>query len=294
MSRDNLRLGALFMLGSALMFSAMAALIKSVSLQLPTEMVVFFRSALGLAVLMPWLWHRGFHRLRTRRLGGQFIRALAGLAAMYCYFYALAHLTLAEATLLNYSTPLFVPFIAALWLKERIPAKLGWILAIGFAGVLFILKPGAGLFTPVALIGLASGVFAAVAMVGIRRLTHTDPAASIVFYFSAISTLGSAVPLIWAWRTPDPGLWGFLLLMGLVASLGQLMLTRAYACAPAAHVGPFSYATVVFAAFIGWAHWGEVPDAYTFLGAGLVALGGILAIRRLGRYSATEPVARAP
>jgi drug/metabolite transporter (DMT)-like permease len=289
MPRDNLRRGALYMLGSALLFSIMGALIKIVSTRLPNEMVVFFRSAMGLLVLMPWLWHRGLHRLHTRRFGGQLIRALAGLAAMYCYFYAIAHLTLAEATLLNYSTPLFVPFIAAFWLKERIPASLGWILAIGLAGILLILKPGAGLFTPVALIGLASGMFAAVAMVGIRRLTRTDSAASIVFYFSAISAAVSAVPLLWTWQTPDPGLWILLVLMGMVASVAQLLLTRAYACAPAAQVGPLTYITVVFAALVGWIFWGEVPDGYTVLGAGMVILGGVLAIRRFARFNTGEP-----
>jgi drug/metabolite transporter (DMT)-like permease len=294
MPRDNLRRGALYMLGSALLFSVMGALIKIVSVRLPNEMVVFFRSAMGLLVLMPWLWHRGLHRLRTRHFGAQAARALAGLAAMYCFFYAIAHMPLAEATLLNYSTPLFVPFIAALWLGERVPAKLGWVLAVGFTGILFILKPGLALFTPVALIGLASGMFAAVAMVGIRRLTRTEPAARIVFYFSAISTAVSAVPLLWAWQAPDPGLWLLLVLMGLVASLAQLLLTRAYASAPAAQVGPFTYATVVFAALVGWAFWGEVPDGYSLFGAGLVVLGGVLAIRRFGRISPVEPVVRAP
>jgi drug/metabolite transporter (DMT)-like permease len=294
MPRDNLRRGALYMLGSALLFAMMGALIKIVSTRLPNEMVVFFRSALGLLVLMPWLWHRGLHRLRTRHFGAQAARALAGLAAMYCYFYAIAHMPLAEATLLNYSTPLFVPFIAALWLGERVPARLGWVLVVGFAGILFILRPGLALFTPVALIGLSAGVFAAVAMVGIRRLTRTEPAARIVFYFSAISTAVSAVPLLWAWQTPDPGLWVLLLMMGMVASLAQLLLTRAYASAPAAQVGPFTYATVLFAALAGWVFWGEVPDGYTFLGAGLVVLGGVLAIRYFGRYAGAEPVARPP
>lgn len=292
MSRDNLRRGALYMLGSALLFSVMGAIIKHVSVRLPNEMVVFFRSAMGLLVLMPWLWHRGLHQLRTRHFGAQAARALAGLAAMYCYFYAIAHMPLAEATLLNYSTPLFVPFIAALWLGEQVPAKVGWVLAVGFAGILFILKPGLALFTPVALIGLAAGMFAAVAMVGIRRLTRTEPAARIVFYFSAISTAVSAVPLLWAWQAPESGLWVLLVLMGLVASLAQLLLTRAYACAPAAQVGPFTYATVVFAALAGWMFWGEVPDGYTLLGAGLVGLGGVLAIRRFARYSPAEPIVR--
>jgi drug/metabolite transporter (DMT)-like permease len=285
-AHDDLRRGALYMLGSTALFATMGVLIKIVSARLPNEMVVFFRSFMGLLALLPLVWDRGGWRvLRTRHPGPHLTRALAGLAAMYCYFYAIAHMPLAEATLLNYSTPLFTPFIAYLWLGERVARGLKLAIALGFAGILLILRPGLSLFTPVALVGVASGVFAAIAMVSIRGLSRSEPATRIVFYFSAVSSAVSAVPLAWSWRTPEPGLWLPLVLMGLVASVAQLLLTRAYACAPAAQVGPFTYATVVFAAFFGWLFWSEIPDALSFAGAVLVGLGGILAIHRAGRYA---------
>jgi drug/metabolite transporter (DMT)-like permease len=286
MHSENLRRGAYYMLGSAALFSAMGALVKLVSASLPNEMVVFFRSAAGLLALLPWVWHRGgIATLRTRRLGGHLLRSSAGLAAMYCFFYAIANMPLAEATLLNYSTPLFVPFIAFLWLGERVERGVLAAIAIGFAGILLILKPGLGLFTGVALVGLVSGVAAAFAMVGIRRLARSEPVTRIVFYFTALSAAVSVVPLAWSWRTPEPSLWVPLIAMGVLASVAQLLLTRAYACAPAARVGPFTYATVVFAALHGWMWWGEVPDVLSVLGAALVGLGGILAIRRTGRLA---------
>ena len=279
---DNLKYGALFMVASGLLFASMATIIKIVSISLPNEMVVFFRSVIGMLVLLPWLWHRGWGVVKTRRLGLHLMRSLFGLAAMYCFFYAIAHIPLAEATLLNFSTPLFVPFIALLWLGEGVPHKLWWAIGIGFLGILFILKPGMALFTPVSLVGLASGIFAAVAMVGIRRLTRSEPAIRIVFYFTATSAVVSAVPLLWAWRTPDPALWFLLIAVGVLASLAQLLLTRAYVYAPAAQVGPFTYATVAFAAIAGWMLWNEVLDALSFVGAVLVCIAGILAIRRGG------------
>lgn len=283
--QHDLARGALFMLGSAALFAAMGGLIKIVSVRLPNEMVVFFRSAVGLLALIPWVWYRGgLNALRTQHPRRHLMRALAGLAAMYCYFYAIAHMPLAEATLLNYSTPLFVPFIAWLWLGEPVGRSLKVALAIGFAGIVLILKPGLSLLTPVALVAAAAGVFAAVAMVSIRRLSHSESTTRIVFYFTAISTVISAVPLAWSWRTPEPGLWAPLISMGVVASAAQLMLTRAYACAPAAQVGPFTYATVVFAALVGWLFWAEIPDVFSVFGALLVALGGVLAIRFAGRY----------
>ncbi|HYA38643.1 MAG TPA: DMT family transporter [Candidatus Methylomirabilis sp.] len=283
MHSENLRRGAAFMISSGLLFAAMGAMIKYIAAHLPNEMVVFFRSAMGLVALLPWIWRRGFGQLRTKRLHGHLTRGLAGLAAMYCYFYAIAHMPLAEATLLNYSTPLFVPFIAWLALKEKISHRLWAAIGLGFLGILLILKPGLSLFTPVSLIGVSAGVFAALAMTSIRELTRSEPTLRIVFYFSAVGTVVSAMPLAWSWQAPEPGLWMLLVGMGIVGSLGQLLLTRAYSYAPAAHVGPFSYSTVVFAAGVGWLFWGEVPDALSFVGAVLVCLAGILTIRIAGK-----------
>lgn len=272
------------MLGAAALFAGMGALIKHVSTSVPNEMVVFFRSAFGLVALLPWVWYRGGARsLRTRQFGKHLSRAFSGLAAMYCYFFAIAHMPLAEATLFNYSTPLFVPFIAYLWLREPVGAGLKVAIAIGFVGILFVLKPGPGLFEPVALVGLGSGIFAAVAMVSIRSLSHSEPATRTVFYFTAISTVVSALPLVWSWRTPGPELWVPLAAMGFMASGAQLLLTRAYAHARAAQVGPFSYSTPVFAALLAALFWREVPDLLSAVGAGLVVLGGVLAIRQAGR-----------
>jgi drug/metabolite transporter (DMT)-like permease len=292
MRTDDLRRGALLMVTSGMLFAAMSAMIKLVSTQLPNEMVVFFRAAIGLLALAPWLVPRGRHGLKTRHPGAHLLRGLAGLAAMYCYFYAIVHMPLAEATLLNYSTPLFVPFLAWLALGEGIARRLWTAIAVGFFGILLILKPGMGLFTPVALVGMASGVFAALAMVSIRRLTRSEPALRIVFYFSLVCTLGSAVPLLWSWQTPAPGLWVVLIAIGALASIAQFLLTRAYAHAPAAEVGPFTYSTVVFAALVGWFFWGEMPDALSFLGAVLVCVAGVLTIRYGGRR--TAPVAEMP
>lgn len=289
MHPHNLPRGAAYMLAAGLLFAATAAIIKNVSAQLPNEMVVFFRNLIGLAALAPWLVRRGPRHFATRHLGAHLMRALAGLAAMYCYFYAIARLPLAEAVLLNYSAPLFIPLAALLWVREPFSTRLWWPIGIGFAGIALILKPGLTLFTPVALLGLAAGVFSALAMAGIRRLAATEPATRIVFYFTLIATLISALPLAWRWQAPEPALWLQLLLIGLLSTAAQLLLTRAYAHAPAAQVGPFAYGIVVFAGLIGWALWAEVPDALSLAGALLVVFAGALTIRIAGRKAAPPP-----
>jgi drug/metabolite transporter (DMT)-like permease len=276
------------MVASALLFAAMGAAVKIASASLPNAMLVFARSALGLVALLPWLVRLGRRNLATRHLREHVLRGLAGLGAMYCFFYAIAHLRLADAVLLNYSLPLFMPFIESVWLHEPFPRRLWWGVGLGFLGVVVILRPGPGIFQPAALAGLAAALFAAVAQVGVRRLTRTEPSSRIVFYFGLISTAVSALPLVREWRTPAPALWLTLVALGVLATGGQLLLTEAYAFAPAARVGPFIYTSVVFAGvFDGWL-FGKLPDRYTLAGAVLIAFAGATVLK-LGAAAPRPP-----
>jgi drug/metabolite transporter (DMT)-like permease len=177
--------------------------------------------------------------------------------------------------------------VALVWLGERPPRRLWPAVLLGFAGIALILKPGMGLFTPAGLVAVLAGLLTAVAMTGVRGLTRTEPPLRIVFYFSLIATLVSSVPLAWTWRSPSAGLWGLLLAIGALASAAQVLMTRAYAHAPAAQVGPFSYAAVVFAGVAGWLWWEETLDVLSLAGILLVSIAGAWAIRR-------ENVALAP
>jgi drug/metabolite transporter (DMT)-like permease len=267
--------------GSSLLFAATGAAVKLASPSVSNEMAVFFRSFFGLIVLIPWLVRGGLGGLRTAYPRQQVTRALAGLAAMYCFFYAIAHLPLAEAMLLNYSSPLFIPFIAWLWLGEPIPEGIGWAIGVGFIGICLILKPGVGFFSPAAVVGLLSAVLTATAMVAIRGLARHEPTTRIVFYFGVVCSVASAPALLWGWQTPSARALALLVLVGVLATSGQLLLTRAYALAPAARIGPFTYSTVVFAALFGWLLWDEVPDGLSVVGAALVFAAGVLAIHVL-------------
>ena len=268
---------------SALMFAVTGATVKAASASLPHAEVVFFRSALGLVALIPWLLRRGLGDLGTAVPALHLLRGVAGVGAMYAFFYALGHLELATAVLLNYSAPLFIPFIAALWLRETVPSILRWAIPVGFMGIVLILKPGWGLLEPAAVIGLAAGMLAAVSFVSIRRLHASEPTTRIVFYFGAIATLVTTLPLPWIWVTPAPHLWGLLAAMGASATAGQMLLTHAYSMAPAAQVGPFTYSVVVFSTLIGWVVWSEVPGPLFVVGATLVVIAGVLAIHYRSR-----------
>ena len=204
---------------------------------------------------------------------------------MYCFFYAIAHLQLSEAFLLAATAPLFIPVIAHLWFREPISHMLGGAIVMGFIGIILILKPGFGVFQPTAIVGVAAGAFAALAMVTIRRMSATEPAIRIVFYFTVLGTLISAVPLIWSWQVPQPKIWWLLALIGLLAAVGQFLLTKGYSLAPAAQVGPFTYMNVLFASFFGWIFWGESLDVMTWIGAALICIAGIISTRQTMAYA---------
>ena len=206
------------------------------------------------------------------------LRALLGVFAMYCFFYALANLQLADGMLLKMTAPLFMPLIAAVWLFEKLGTKIWLAVGLGFVGVALILQPE-GEFNWIALVGLAGGMFAAGAKVTVRRLGQTEPTIRIVFYFSLVVMLIATIPLVWAWQIPTAREWGLLFLMGLFGTLGQLLLTRGYSVAAASQVAPFTYFSVVFAAVYGYLFWDETLDLGFIAGAVLIAIAGIVALR---------------
>ncbi len=270
--------GALFVSGASVTIAIIGALVKAVSVDLSLEMIVFFRSILTLVFLLPILF-RPHNRtsIRTTCFRFHILRSLAGLAGMYCFFFILARLPLAVAVLLNFTSPIFIPLIAYFWIKEPVPAPVRAAIFIGFVGVALILKPGSELFRPIAFLGILSAILVATAMVAIRRMSPQEPPHRIVFYFSLIAALISAVPLLWAFQLPRGQTLGLLVLISLLAVAGQLMLTKGYSLAPSARVGPFTYGSVIFSAIIGWLVWDEALDLLTGLGAILICLAGILA-----------------
>jgi drug/metabolite transporter (DMT)-like permease len=273
--------GALFVLGASFMFAMVGTLVKVVSVSLNNEMVVFFRNACSLIFILPWLaYSRPSGGIKTDCLRLHLLRSAAGLGAMYCFFYAIAQLRLSEAFLLASTSPLFIPLIAYVWMRERVTHSARGAIIAGFIGIVLILKPGFGIFRPSMLVALASGLLVALAMVTIRRMSFSEPTIRIVFYFTIFSTVISAGPLLWSWRMPLTGIWWLLILIGLLAAVGQFFLTKGYGMAPAAQVGPLTYGNVVFATINGWIFWGETMDLLTWVGALLVCMAGIITTRR--------------
>ena len=279
--KDQPAAGALCVLSASLIFAVMGVVVKVVSLSLTNEVVVFFRNFCSLFFILPWIWYSPpAGGVRTSYLPLHLLRSLAGLGAMYCFFYVIAQMQLSESFLLMSTAPLFIPIIAYLWINEPVERKVRGAVIIGFIGIILILKPGMGVFQPIAFIGLAAGLLGALAMVTIRRMSSSEPTIRIVFYFTVFGTVISALPLIWLWQPPKAEIWWLLVLMGLLAAIGQFLLTKGYSLAPAGKVGPFSYSNVIFAMLLGWLLWDESLDFLTWVGAFLVCVAGIVTSRK--------------
>ncbi|MFZ5891094.1 MAG: DMT family transporter [Myxococcota bacterium] len=275
------------MVAAALVFAAMSACVKLAARELPNTMVVFLRNLIGVLWLLPWLFGRSRPGFRTQRLGEHVLRAVAGIASMYCFFFAISRLGLAEALLLNYSLPLFVPLVERVWLGEATPPGIWRGLLLGAFGLCLILKPGASVFQPAALVGALSALLSAVAQVGVRNLTRSEPVRRIVFYFGFFSTLIATPPALYQWVTPALPLWPLLLALGLCAVFGQLFMTRAYSLAPAVRVGPFMYTAVIFAAAFDWLLFRKVPDLLSWAGVLCIVVASVLTLRL---RAAVQPV----
>lgn len=275
--------GAALLALSALLFSLMGVGVREVSASVNNESVVFFRNLVGVLFFLPLILLRGVAPLKTMRLKAHLWRTGYGLAAMYCFFYALAHLPLADAMLFTYSAPLFTPLIAWWWLKEPLNKRILLTTGIGLLGVLLVAKPSSALLGGNTLIGMAASVLAAFAFVSIREMSDTEPAYRIVFYFALFSALASAIPLTWAWQPLSNHELSLLLVIGLLATISQIIMSKAYGMAPPGLIGPFAYLAIVFAGVIAWLRWGETPDPTSLIGAVLIFAASLLSIARRSR-----------
>ncbi len=293
MKSNNFLLGAALILVSEMFLVLSGMVIKQLSGELPTEMIVFFRNFLGLMLFIPWLLRNGGNVLRTQKLRFHLMRAGVGVTAMTCLFYTWGHLPLAQAALLKQTAPFFMPLIAFWWLKERISLQVKFAILVGFIGVACIINPDKSAINIGILIALVGACLGALAKVTIRRMRDTESPQIIVFYFAFFAALLSAIP---AWLS-GAGLnlvqFGWLIVLAATSTVAQLFLSKAYGLAQAGQLAPYTYGSVAMAALFGWLVWDEVLGMNTLLGILLVSCAGIVAM--MGKREpvikpATDPV----
>jgi drug/metabolite transporter (DMT)-like permease len=276
---SNLLKGAALIMLSEMFFVLMGVQIRNVSEGLNNEMIVFFRNVFGLQVIIPLLLQHGVQALKTSRPVAHIFRGIAGISAMYCFYFSIANIPLANAMILKMTAPLFIPIIAWLWLQESLNKFIGPIILVGFIGVIFIIKPDFDQMNSVALVGLAGGFLAAIAKTSVKNLTSTEKPVTIVFYFALCGLVMTSLPAVLNWQTPNLTQLIQLLLLGLSAGVAQIIMTKGYSLAPASQISHYSYSSILYAALAGWLLWDEWIDAWAWLGAALIIISGILLIK---------------
>jgi drug/metabolite transporter (DMT)-like permease len=163
--------------------------------------------------------------------------------------------------------------------RIAISGQLVLAIVVGFAGIALILKPGSTVFSLAAVGGLGAGLFGAVAVLTIWRMSETEPPLRIVFYFNLIGTIAAAIPLAWAWQMPTGEAWLYLVALAVLSTGAHILITIGCTIAPADRAYTLSYSSVVFAAALAWGLWGERVDMAMVVGAVLVGVAGTMASR---------------
>lgn len=258
--------------------STAAVATRFASARVSIEAIVTVQYMVCLVLCLPITLRPGLHNLTTRRLGLHFFRGAAGVLGFYLFYGALARIPMVDAILLRQSAPLTVPLVAWAWSRERIPASAWWPLAIGFAGILMILRPSPQGLSWWHAAGFVSALCLSISMVATHKLATTEPASRILLYYFLLS-LACVAPFSVAdfsglnWQD-----WAAMLYVGVAIYFTLGLYTRAYAIAPAHAIAPVNYLAVVLGAFWGWLIWGQVPDGWSVSGSALVIIGGLLTV----------------
>jgi drug/metabolite transporter (DMT)-like permease len=265
--------GAMFMLLNAACLVAGVALIRVLGRDLPEPVIVLFRFLFALAFFAPSILRGGGELLATRRPGAHALRAACGYAGFVAFVYAAQRMPLADVMALGFTQPLWAAAIGMLAFGERFSAARALALLAGFAGAMLVLRPGFA-HAPLlpALAALANALLTCVAMMTVKRLSATEPAGRIAALFLLVGTLLSA-PGAWvAWTTPAPAALPWLVVLGALAWIGQVSLSRGYALGRFSTMAAMDFARLPAALAIGWIAFAEAPDGLAVAGMALIGV----------------------
>jgi len=297
MSNTATRRGILALTLGIAIFSVQDVILKQLSGDYPLYQAMLLRSlaALPFHIAIVW-WFDG--RLSTITTPGWFrmlARGLLNFTAYTSYYLGLAYMPMADTVALFFTCPLFITLTAALFLKERVGLLTALAVAMGFAGVILIVKPEGGNVELAALLPIFGAVCYAISMVIARSMGRVETAAAMAFWGNVCFLLGAlALTAIFAsgqfagashpsiafltrgWMTPSLGDFWLMAGCGLISAIGITLLTYAYQTAPAAGIAPFEYSFMFWGVLWGWVFWGNLPDLLAWLGIAVIIGAGLL------------------
>ncbi|NIM28785.1 MAG: EamA family transporter [Gammaproteobacteria bacterium] len=280
------------MLAATAVLTCMHASVRHISDGMHPFEITFFRNLFGLVAILPLAVRAGLASMKSRQPGLQLLRSGFGLAAMLTWFYGLSVVPIAQATALSFTSVIFGSIGAAIILGERMRLRRWSAVVAGFVGTLVILRPGLATADPAALIVLLSSLCWAGALLTVKRLSSTDSVVCIVTWNSILLTLLSLPVALPVWVTPNGEQLLWLLVIGVLATLGHLAMTGAFKASEATVVFPVDYMRLVWASVIGYLAFSEIPDLWTWLGGTIIFASTTYiayreaALRRAGRPGA--------
>lgn len=284
---DNRR-AALWLLASASLFTFTGVLVKWLGQTLHPFEISFFRALVALLVIMPIFTRTGGLKagIKTTIPLLQLTRGVVGSVAMFLGFYAIVALPLAEAQAISFSRNLFLVPLAAFILSEVIGLRRALAAAIGFVGVIIMLRPGLGesgfglVLSIGAMAALGHAFLVALATVLVNIASRYDGPLTLMFYTNTVSLALIAIPTFFVWQKPSATELLMLVAMGLLATLSHNCFIRAFALGEASAIAPVDYSRLVFAAMAGWLVFGSIPDMYTIIGAAIIVGSSFYIVRR--------------
>jgi len=260
----------LLMVLGTLLFAGMHTAIRYVTQQLSAIEVAFFRNLFGLLVVAPVLMRYGPSLFHTTKLHLHVLRAFINAFSMIAFFIGLSMTPIARATALSFTAPLFAALLSALFLGEVFRWRRWSAIFLGFFGALVILRPGLHVIDLGSLLILFSSVLWSVAMIDIKVLGRTESSRTIAAYVTVLLTPLTLVPALFVWQMPTLDMWGWLIFIGVVGTIGQFAVTEALKLGDMTALMPFDFLKLVWATFLGIIFFAEVPDFLTWVGAAIV------------------------
>jgi drug/metabolite transporter (DMT)-like permease len=262
--------------------------------ELPVFVVMLWRSCLGVVFIAPFILWAGGRPLRTGRLRWHLGRNLAHYSAQFCWFLAISLIPLAEVISIEFTMPIWTAILAGIFLGERLtPLRLAAV-ALGFAGILIIVRPG---LSPVGLgqiAALYAAVVFAVSVVMTKSLTRTDDSLTIVVYMFTLQAVIGLVPALQVWVWPSFEKWPWVLALGLAGTASHFCLAKAIASADATVVIPMDFLRVPVTAVAGWLLYSEGIDAFLVAGAALILFANVLNLRGPATTGVRDLPSKAP
>ena len=269
-ARHNPVIGALWMLGAAIAFSVTIALVRHLSATYSTFEIVMFRLIFGIAVLLPWLIRVGRAGLRTDNIRLYAARAVFAYGAMFCGYYSVRLITIADSVALQFTLPIFTLILAVVLLKERAYAHRWIATVLGFAGVLIIVRPGFAEVNAGVAFALGAALLFGVVDVSTRFLSHSDGIRTILFYGFVMQLPIAVIPAAATWVTPTLADIPWILAFAVGALSAQVCITNSLAAAEASLVSPVLYLRLPMVALLGYVFFAELPSVWTWVGAALI------------------------